>query len=182
MDKSNIDIRALDLVFVDTETTGLELNKELIEIGFVKADARTFEVLEEGDIKIIPEHIERADPESLAVVRYDPEEWKREGMTLRQGVTEFLRHTEGTMLVGHNLLFDWMHLQKAIESCGLSPNYFYKGLDTFSFAWLKLNGRPEFNRFSLSEFSQYFGIGEGQKHRAIDDARTTYKVFLELMK
>lgn len=178
---SEYNLRDFDLVFVDLEMTGLDLGKEIIEIGFVKAKARTFEVLLEKDIKIKPVALERADPEALLVNGYDPAEWERDGVSAKEGISEFLEHTENTMLVGHNLLIDWMFLQKTIESLGKAPNYFYKGLDTVSLAWSVLQNEPEMTKFSLEELSRRFGIDEGRKHRAIDDARTTYGAFLKLM-
>lgn len=170
-----------DLIFFDTETTGFELDKEIIEIGFVKAKARTFELIEEGDIKIKPQHLERASAEALAIVGFDPAEWEREGMAQNEGIAEFLKHTADCVLVGHNLPFDWMHVMKEVEECGLTPNFFYKGLDTFAFAWVLLSEKPELSRFSLEQLARHFGIDKGRSHRAIDDARTTYQVFLKLV-
>src|SRR3989338_11614175 len=96
-----------DLVFFDLETTGFELDKEIIEIGYVKASAGTFEWMSEGSIKILPMHIERADKESLRINGYNKEEWDREGISLKEGLQKFLKVTEGTILVAHNLPFDW---------------------------------------------------------------------------
>ncbi len=178
--KGDFNVRDFDLVFVDLEFSGLDLSKEVLEIGFVKVKAGTYEVLLEKDIKIKPTLIEEADPDALAVNGYDPAEWEREGVDLRTGITEFLRHTEGTMLVGHNLPMDWMFLQKSIEACGLKPNYLYKGLDTYSFAWLLLRDHPEIRRFSLEELTKLFNIERVKAHRALDDAKATYQVFLRL--
>jgi len=169
-----------DLLFFDTETTGFELDKELIEIGAVRAKAKTFEKLSEIDIKIRPQRLELADPEALRVVGFDEAEWRAEGVSLTQGIKEFLTLAENTMLVGHNLAFDWMHIQKAIEACGFEPTYFYKGLDIFSMAWLKFNGRPGLSRLSL-EMANHFGIDITRHHRAIDDARATYEIFLGII-
>lgn len=170
-----------DLVFVDTETTGLELNKELLEIGLVRAKAGTFEFVDEYDIKIKPARIGEANKESLEVVGYDEAEWEREGVDLKTGLERFLSYTQDAVLVGHNLPFDWAHILKSLEECGLEPNYLYKGFDTFPMSWLLLHDKEEFVKFSLDELSRYFGVEQGRKHRAIDDARTTYKVFLKLV-
>lgn len=177
-----VNIPEADLVFFDTETTGFDLDKELIEIGLVKVKAKTFEIIAEEDIKIKPTHIESADPDALEVVGYDAAEWEKDGVDLKTGLEKFLSYTGGTILVGHNIAFDWMHVKKSLEQCGLRPNYYYKGLDTFSLAWQKLIGKPEFVHMSLSELSKYFGIEKGRAHRAIDDARTTYRVFMKLLK
>ncbi len=177
----DFNVRDLDLVFVDLEFSGLDLSKEVLEIGFVKAKARTYEVILEKDIKIKPTRIEQADPDALLVNGYDPAEWEREGVDLKTGITEFLKHSEDAMLVGHNLPMDWMFLQKSIEECGMKPNYLYKGLDTYSLAWRLLKGVPDIKRFSLEELIKFYGIERARAHRAIDDAKATYQVFLKLM-
>lgn len=177
-----INVADADLVFFDTETTGFDLNKELIEIGLVKAKAKTFEIIAEKDIKIKPTRIEDADPDSLGIVGYDPEEWARDGVDLKTGLEEFLSYTDGTVLVGHAIVFDWMHVKKSLEQFEMRFNYYYKGLDTFSLAWQKLAGQPNLTHMSLRELSTYFNIPEGRAHRAIDDARMTYQVFLKLLK
>lgn len=177
-----VKVAEADLVFFDTETTGFDLDKELIEIGLVKAKAKTFEIIAEKDIKIKPTHIETADPDALGIVGYDPAEWERDGVDLKTGLEQFLSCTEGCILVGHNIAFDWMHLKKSLEQCGLRFNYYYKGLDTFSLAWQKLAGHQGIDRISLRELTSYFKIPEGRKHRAIDDAKATYQVFLKLLK
>jgi len=179
-DDTFIPVLERDLVFFDTETTGLELDKEIIEIGYVKARAGTFEVIEEGDIKIKPEHIEAASPEALEINGYDAEEWAREGVSAKEGVQKFLSVTKNALLVGHNLPFDWAHLLVLLQQLGTEPNFFYKGFDTFPMAWLLLRGDPKFVKFSLEELSAHFGIDQGRAHRAIDDARTTYRVFKKL--
>ncbi len=171
-----------DLCFFDTETTGFELDKELLEIGAVRVKANTFEKLSEVDIKIKPQHIENATPEALQVVGYDEKEWEKEGIDLREGLLKFLDFAEGTILVAHNLPFDWMHVQNALEKHGFQPTYFYKGLDTFALSWLLLGDKAEFPKLSLKELADYFGINMGSHHRAIDDARTAYRIFIELLK
>jgi len=175
-------VKNADLVVIDTEFSSLEYDKsELLEIGFVKLRAKTFEVLAEGDIKIRPSHIETASPESLEVIGFDQEEWDREGVDLRTGLEMFLSNTDQCMLVAHNLPADWMVIRKALEGVGLKENFYYKGLDTFSLAFSKLAGESGFERYSLGELAKYFKVDEGQKHRAIDDARATAEIFKKLI-
>ncbi len=170
-----------DLVFFDCEFTGLRFDHEITEIGLVKAKAGSFEILNERDIKLKPEHIENADPSGLEISGYDEEEWKREGVEMKAGLEEFLRYTKDAILVGHNVSVDMLHLEKALWDHDLEGNYFYKPLDTFALAWLQLRDDPSLVRFSLRELANYFGVDRGRAHRAIDDARTTYQVFLRLI-
>ena len=180
MNKENINIRELDLVFFDCEFTGLELKHEIVEIGFVKARAHTYEIMSEGVIKIKPTRLADANPESLAISGYNEKDWAA-AVDLKTGLQQFLAQTDGCMLVGQNVAVDCMFIKKSLEECGLSPNYFYKSLDTFTIAFTKLGGNPTFKKFSLSELAPHFGIDMGHHHRALDDARTTYRVFLKLL-
>lgn len=170
-----------DLVFFDCEFTGFELDKEIIQIGFVKVRAGDLSVIAEGDIKLKPEHIENASGDALKVAGYNEQEWARDGVSQVEGFAQFLVHTEGAVLVGHNVAMDWMHLHHGLMQVGLEPNFFYKSLDTFTMAWQKLRGNPAFTKFSLSELAPYFGVDPGRAHRAIDDARTTLGVYKKLI-
>lgn len=178
----DVPMRDRDLVFVDTETTGIFLDKELLEIGVVRADAKTLEATATIDIKIKPSRLELADPEALRVVNFDSKEWEREGVSLKEGMKKFLDFARDGILVGHNLAFDWMHIQNGIEACDLEPTYFYKGLDIFSMAWLKLKELNHLEKMSLKEMAEHFDIEIMQHHRAIDDALATYSIFKELVK
>lgn len=180
MSTDSVNIRDFDIVFFDCEFTGLELKHEIVEIGWVKARAKTFERMSEGSIKIMPLRLHLANPESLAISGYNEQDWLG-SRSLPDALKEFSRETAGTMLAGHNVAIDLAFLKKSLEECGMQPNYFYKSLDTFNMAWAKLHDKPEFNKFSLSELAPYFGVDMGMHHRALDDARTTYEVFKKLM-
>src|SRR3990167_9262367 len=107
-----ISLKDFNLSFVDSETTGLDLNHELIELGLVKVDGRDFSVLEEWEIKIKPRHLELADSEALRINHYS-EKGCQEAVELETALKIFLEKTANTILVGHNLLFDWFHIHKA---------------------------------------------------------------------
>lgn len=177
--KEEVVVDNLDLVFFDTELTGLDTKHEIIEIGFIKAKAKTFEVIAEKQIRIKPERLSEANPESLKIAGYSQREWEG-AVSLTEALTDFLTYTDGAMLVGHNLPIDWLFLKKSMDECGLAPNFYYKGLDTFSLAWQKLYGTGVCKRYSLSELAPHFGVSMGKHHRALDDARTTYEVFKKL--
>lgn len=181
MEQKEIYVNNLDIVFFDCEMTGLTQEHELIEIGYVKVKANTFEVIEEGDIKMLPTRIEKADPDALTVNGYNAEEWAREGVSLVDGLSAFSQKTEGAMLAGHCVTTDVFFLKKSLFEVGLPENFFYKMIDTFPLAWSALRQKEGFTKFSLNELSAYFGIDRGRAHRAIDDARTTYQVFKKLI-
>ncbi len=175
-----ISIKDLDLAFIDTETTGVEPRHELIELAVVRVSGYNFSVLEEWEAKIKPRHIELANPEALKINHYNKEDWKG-ALDLETALKIFLEKTADVILVGHNLVFDWFYIHKALAEFDLKPTFYYKSLDTFSLGWQKLRHLPEFNNLSLSEMANYFGIIQEKPHSALDDARTTYKVFLKLL-
>ena len=173
-----------DLCFFDLETTRLDLKAEIIEIGAIRVEPKEFRVLNELELKIKPERISEADPEGLAISGYSDDDWM-EAVALEHGVKTFLEFAEGTVLVANNLPFDWMWLQKAVEDLNLQPTYFFKGLDIFSLAWLKFKTEPRTEplaaNLSLKQLATYFNVDMGKHHRALDDARTAYSVFLKLL-
>lgn len=179
-DIKKLPIKDFNLSFFDTETTGLALTHELTEIGLIKVSGYNFSVLEEWEAKIKPKHIELADPEALKISHYNKEEWKN-ALDLEAAMKIFLEKTVDTILVGHNLTFDWFHIHKALIECDLRPTFHYKGLDTFSLGWQKLRNLPDCQKISLFEMANHFNVKQDKPHSALDDARTTYKVFLKLL-
>ena len=169
-----------DLCFFDLETTRLDLKAEIIEIGAIRVEPREFKILNELELKIKPLRVHEADPEGLAISGYSEDDWAH-AVALEHGIKTFLEFAEGTVLVANNLPFDWMWLQKAVEDLGLQPTYFFKGLDVFSLAWLKLRDREEVANLSLKQLAAHFNVDMGRQHRAIDDARTAYHIFLKLL-
>lgn len=170
-----------DFAFVDTETTGLAFEHEMIEIAVLRASSFNFAVLEEWEAKIKPKNLAIASPEALNVAHYSEKAWGNARM-LEDVMPEFIEKTKNTILVGHNLPFDWMHIHKALAACNLEPRFWYKGLDTVSLAWQVLRGEKKIQAFSLKELSYHFGIVQDNPHSALDDVRTTHKVFVNLVK
>lgn len=169
-----------DLAFIDTELTGRGAEHEIIEIGVVRVSGFNFSVREEWEIKLKPEHIENAEEESLRICHYSEDAW-RDALDREEGMAQFLKKVEETALVGHNLTNDWYYLQKTLGECGLQPTFLVKSLDTVSLAWQKLRHEPKIQSFSLRELADYFGIVQENPHTALDDARTTYKIFIQLL-
>lgn len=176
-------VKDRDLAFIDIEMTGLELDHEVIEVAVVRVSGYNFSVIDEWETKIKPRHIEKADPEALKLNGYNEKGWK-DAMDLESAMKIFLEKTDEAVLVGHGLPIDWYHIYKSLAEFKLKPTFYYKGLDTFGLAWQKLRNLPDakFKSFSLGELSKYFNIEPEKPHSALDDAKTTYKVFLCLTK
>lgn len=178
----NLNEKEVNLAFVDVETSGLSLiNSELLEIGLVLVSQPHFNVIEEWDIKIKPQHLETAEEEGLLVSGYNERDWE-DAIEIKEALEQFLEKVQGAMIVGHNISWDLMWLRKAIEENGFGRKFARRSLDTNSIAYAKLQDKvSEIKYFSLSNLARYFGIEENNKHRALADAKTTFEVFKKLI-
>ena len=169
-----------NLAFIDIETTGLDvIRHEIIEIGCVLA-ALDLGVIEEFELKIIPERIEEADPTSLKISHYDPSVWTN-ALSLRAAMEIFSKKLKDFIMVGQNVAFDSGFLEHAFSKTGVVNTMHYHKLDTISIAWAKLHRSPDLEHFSLREMCVRFGIKNEHAHTALSDARATYKLYKKLM-
>lgn len=179
-------MRERNLAFIDTETTGLSLDKhEIIEIGCVlisqNGDFGTgFKKIEEFEIKVRPENIAAADPVALKINGYSEKEWKN-AVPLKEAMETLSQKTEGAIMVGHNVSFDYAFLEKAFEKTGIKNTMHYHKLDTISIAFAKLYDIKDIERFSLKSLCEYFGVVNEKAHTALADARATFEIFTRLM-
>lgn len=171
------------LAFIDIETTGLDVGKhEIIEIGCLIAREKgdgTFEVKEEFEMKVQPQHIETAEPEALSVNGYNEAEWMF-GVTLEQAMKNLSDKTKDAVMVAHNVGFDYSFLAKAFSETSVPNQMFYANLDTLSFAVAKLGNNPAVKRYSLRALCEYFGIKNERAHTALADVRAMFEVYKKL--
>lgn len=181
-DTKKTSLRERPLIFLDLETTGLEVQKrEIIEIGVLKVEPRKpFKIVDELEIKVKADNIEGSDQEALKIVGYTREGWKK-AISLKKALEKLEKFALDGVLVGCNVSFDWAFLDKAYFSLGRQDPFYYHRLDIVSMAYCKLFKKRSIKRFSLSELSKYLKIFPDKKHRALDDAKTTYLVFKKLM-
>lgn len=180
-------MRNFNLAFIDFETTGLGFDSEIIEMAVVTVSQTSLAILEEWSIKIKPKYLGRADPESLAINGYNATEWA-DASEIKPALQLFLEKTSGKILVGHNLCFDWLWLHRSLFENELLPSmkvesgkFYYQSLDTVSLAYSKLRNIFGIEKFGLEELTKYFGINREHAHRALDDARATYELFIKLL-
>jgi len=170
-----------NLAFIDTETTGLKINKhEVIEIGCVLVRQDTLEVIEEFDIKIKPERLEDADPIALKINGYNEKDWQK-AVSLKEAMELFGEKTEGAIMIAHNISFDWAFLERSFESAGVENKMHYQKLDTISMAFVKLYNNEDIKKFSLSALCKHFNIENNKAHTALSDAKATYELYKKLL-
>lgn len=180
-DAHKTNMRKRPLIFLDLEMTGLEIQRhEIIEIGALKVSfKKPFQILDELEIKVQPRYLEQADKQALKIVGFSEEGWK-DAIPLKNALDRLDQFSKDGVLVGFNVTADWAMLDKAYFSLGKQDPFYYHRLDVMSMAYLKLFSKTSIKRFSLGSICKYLGIERGDKHRALDDARTTYLVFKRL--
>lgn len=182
-DSSKVVMRSRPLIFLDLETTGLEIQKnEILEIGALKVSSKKpFTILGELSLKVKPQHIQNANKQALKIVGYTEESWIG-AISVEEALKHLDEFSENGILVGYNVSFDWAVLDKAYFSLDRQDPFYYHRVDVMAMAYLKLFSKRKLKRFSLGEVSKYLGLERLMAHRALDDAKMTYNIFKKLFK
>lgn len=165
-----ISARARDLVFVDTETTGLDpFHHEIIEIAARRMSPDLRSTRAKIEIKTIMQWPDRAHPKALEVNGYTAEEW-RSATTIRTALIAFAELFEGEapIIVGHNVAFDWDFIREAYRREGIVPPQKKYLIDTASLAWPLVVG-GHIDNPSLEKLCSKYGIANTGAHRAMAD-------------
>ena len=166
-------------VFVDIETTGLDVDRhEIWEVGVILErnvgwERRWF----------LPVDLGKADPEALRIGGfYDRHPWASNGHThtvssLTSFAKEFEELTRGATLVGANVRFDEAFLSKLLKANGACPGWHYRLLDVEAYAAGAL-GLPD--PLGLHSTAKNLGIDPdsfGDTHTALVDAALAKAVY-----
>ena len=172
------------LAFVDIETSGLRPDKhEILELGclIARPDGRGgYEIIEEFECKVKPEHIETAEQAALRINGYNEADWVL-AHSQKEALTMLSTKCKDCVLIGQNISFDYSFLSYAFGTYGVPDPFFYAKLDTISLAFLRFRNNPEMDNFSLRSLCDYLTIKNDKAHTALADVRATYQVFLKLM-
>ena len=92
-------------------------------------------------------------------------------------LADFFKFTDGAILVGHNVGFDY----RFVSYYGEQHGYMFdkKQYDTLTLAQQVLRGKLP--NYKLNSVAEYYGF-DFNHHRAYEDAHVTAKVFIELVK
>lgn len=167
-----------DLVFIDSETTGLDSDfNEAIEWAAIRVSKNGQETTFEARVK--PTYPERFHPKAMEVNGYTKEGW--ETTPLESSVAAGMaKICQGAILVGHNVPFDEGFLRAFLKKHGLEPTWHYHKLDTMALAW-PLVGSGEISGLSLSNLCAWANTTQPTPHRAMADARCVQVVYEKLM-
>ncbi|XJR90322.1 PolC-type DNA polymerase III [Elizabethkingia anophelis] len=157
---------------IDIESNGGAFKKEsIIEIAIYRFDGH----------EIVDQFISLVNPEDVI----SPYVQKLTGITAKMVKTAPRFHeiakriveiTEGTVIVGHNVEFDYRMIRQSFHRLGY--NYERETIDTIPLAKKLI---PNEESYSLGKLSKSLGIPLTDRHRASGDARATLELFKILL-
>ena len=175
-------IRQLNFVVLDTETTGLDPNKDFI-ISFGGIKVRNYCMSLDSTKELYLDFPIR-NPESIKVhgiiypVKY---------VSLKDFGKEVLDYISSDIIVGHHIGFDLMMLEKALKPFGLKKLY-NPILDTQHLA-IRLEKGPHFDfnmskpgEYALDSLCERYGTPLDDRHTAAGDAFLTAQLLMKLLK
>lgn len=157
-------------VICDIEATGLDEDKDLIEIALITLqDDKVIDVYETliNPMRSVPEFIQHLTSISSRDLLAAPKFYE---------VSDAIRmRLEGGIFVSHNTDFDLNLLKKKYHEMG-------QELKLKDFCTLKIaqDEIPGLKNYNLDALCSFFGIKIKERHRAIGDARATLELFKEL--
>ena len=164
----------LNAVVLDLETTGLAAKTDrIIEIGSI--------TICQGKLK--GEYSQLLDPgfmlqERTVQITGITDEMLSGKPEFKQVKEKLLSFIGEDVLIGHNILFDFSFLKKAVINDSPKGTRFERlGIDTLKIARMVLPGEQ---KKTLEALCQLYGI-EYQPHRALEDALATWELFQVLV-
>jgi DNA polymerase-3 subunit alpha (Gram-positive type) len=173
LNSEDVSVESSRYVVVDLETTGLHpMFNEIIEIGAIVVE--NGEIVQEFHSLVKPK--EKLDPFTVQFTNIT-DEMLQDQPTIEEVLPEFLKFCENSVLVAHNANFDYRFLRHyAKKVCNVDWNL--PVIDTLALAKRLLR----LSSYNLEKLVSHFKIGSFKHHRALEDAKVTAKVFLELLK
>lgn len=165
------------IIIADVETTGLDPRyHEIVDIGAIKVDSNLNE-LGRFDLKVRPLFIERAEPEALAINRYNAEEWA-DAASYFQAAGAFSSFSAEGVLAAWNITFEYNFLDQMFRDTRVQNKMDYHRIDLPSIVWARY---PRIPKLSLDAVGAIFGLAPEQKpHRGIRGAEYELQVLKHL--
>lgn len=173
--KQTDELRSLEYAVVDVETTGgaAARGDRITEIGIVVVDGAG-EVRDTYSSLINPG---RPIPPFISKLTGITDELVRDAPPFAAVAAEVAERVSGRVFVAHNVAFDWGFVDhELVAARGV-------GLTGRRLCTVRLARRvvPELTRRSLGYLSDFFGVENPARHRALGDAHTTALIFAQLL-
>jgi len=177
------DFRKKPLIFIDLETTGMDLgNHEITEIACLVVDPKTLKIKKRFERKIMPEHLEIAVPKALELTGFAKKAWEKEARPAEEVIRELNKLAPKGMFIGWNISFDRSFLEKLAREKGMELNYDYHWLDVSMLVYEEFFPGKKPKRLKLTDVCEVLGIPRGKKHTAMADTKATLEVYRALRK
>lgn len=155
-------------VALDLETTGLRPKHDrILEIGAARVEngeiTDTFATFLDSGM-FIPPRITELTGITAEMLADSPEP--------REAVGAFLEFAGESVLLGHNLLFDYSFMKRAVVNMG--GTFDRSGMDTLTISRICL---PQLPGKALDKMAEHYHIEQGHHHRALDDAVTAARLY-----
>ncbi len=157
---------------LDIEATGGKLGEEsIIEIAIYKYDGK----------EVVDQFISLINPEKkidtfVQKLTHITDKMVARAPKFHEVARRIVQITDGCILVGHNVMFDYRMLHQEYERLGY--HYHKEWIDTFEFSEQLIPGLPS---YSLGKLCDSLGIIVTDRHRASGDARATMELFKLLL-
>lgn len=179
LDPTGPDFRSRPILFVDLEVTGLDRHKhEIIEIAALRVEQPTFEITNSFYTKVIPEHLETADPKALQINNYSKEGWT-EAIPLRQAMTELAAFAPDCILAGWSVQTEWDFLCEACLQLDIPYFFTHRLLEVYTLAFVHFYKDESMKFINLPKVCKALDIYLDQ-HKPDSDVKATYDVFKKL--
>lgn len=158
-------------VALDMEMTGVNAaSDQIIDVGMLKViDGK---VVDEYSQLVYPGFEVSANITDLTGITNEMLVGKP---SISELIPEILEFIGDLPLLGHNIIFDYSFLKKAVVNCG--GTFAKSGIDTLKIARRIL---PPDQKKKLELLCKDFGIDAGHSHRAFDDARSAMELYYKL--
>ena len=175
----------MQLVCFDTETTGLDVQKEhIIQLSLVKFETETWSVLDQRDWYILPEGDFEIPAEAEAVHHISKAFLLENGVSLRSIYNELLAFTNGCDMLSYNGNgYDAPILHYNLKRLGLTFDFEHRTwYDALLLERIHTAGKVDENGERLhnnltSAYTRYYGHPFEGAHNSLDDVMATIEVF-----
>lgn len=162
-----------DYVFLDIETTGLDVeNDAIIEIGVLYMDASgtccKWGTLVKTE-KLIPKEITN-------LTGITEEMLHEEGMEIKEALTQLNSLIHNKAIVCYNMKFDISFLQRAFKNISMESNINCV-VDVLHLARKYISG---VNNYKLNTLADFLDVEYEECHRALKDCEILYQIFSKL--
>lgn len=155
-----------DFVVIDTETTGISITNEIIELSAIKY--KDYNPVAAFTTLVKPKEM---IPQEVVDLTHITNDMVSNSPTIYQIMPAFIEFVGNNNIVGHNLLFDLKFVYKYGFKFQEQPRKYY---DTLEISRNKLNNLVN---YKLSTVCTYYGIERTDAHRSLSDCLATAKVY-----